>query len=87
MQFKRLEKIESEELQEDIAERVKLRRQKAGTVIKVLTSNELLTRLPVLLTQIKAGKNSCKLKNEIRQILDLLRQYNKVTETVYNNLL
>ena len=68
MQFKRLEKIESEELQEDIAERVKLRRQKAGTVIKVLTSNELLTRLPVLLTQIKAGKNSCKLKNEIRQI-------------------
>ena len=36
--------------------------------IKNLDS-KLLTRLPVLLAQIKAGYNSCKLKNEIRQIL------------------
>ena len=34
-----------------IAERVKLERQKMGRRIKILTPNELLSRLPVLLTQ------------------------------------
>ena len=38
---------------------------------KNLYSKILLTRLPVLLAQIKAGNNSCKLRNEIRQILCL----------------
>ena len=37
----------------------------------MLTPNKLFTRLPVLLVQIKAGNNSCKLKNEIWQILYL----------------
>ena len=36
------------------------------------TSNKLLTRLPLMLEQIKAGTNSHKLKNEIRQIMSLL---------------
>ena len=39
--------------------------------IKILTPNKL-TRLPILLVQIKAGNNSYKFKNEIRQILYLL---------------
>ena len=34
--------------------------------LKVLTPNRLLTILPILLAQIKAGNNSYKLKNEIR---------------------
>ena len=46
---------------------------------------KLLTRLPVLLAQIKAGHNSCKLKNEIRQILYLLYQQNKITKKLYQN--
>ena len=29
----------------------------------------MITRLPVLLAQLKAGKNSQKLKNEIRQLV------------------
>ena len=33
----------------------------------MLTPNKLLTRLPVLLAQIKAGHNLCKSKSEIRQ--------------------
>ena len=66
--LKKLEKIESEELQESIAERVKLRRQKVRTVIKALMPNKLLTRLPLLLAQIKARNNLYRLKNEIRQI-------------------
>ena len=41
---------------------------KEGKGLKILTPNKLLTRLPILLAQIKAGNNSYKLKNKIRQI-------------------
>ena len=34
--------------------------------LKILTLNKLLTRLPILVAQTKAGNNSNKLKNEIR---------------------
>ena len=54
--------------------------------LKILTPNKLLTRLPILLAQIKAANNSQKLKNEIRKILFLLYQHNKITKKVYNNL-
>ena len=42
-----------------------------GKGFKILTPNKLLTRLPILLAQIKAGNNSYTLKNEIKQILYL----------------
>ena len=45
----------------------KIKRQKTGTEIKILTQNKLLTILSILLPQIKAGKNSYKLKNEIKK--------------------
>ena len=54
--------------------------------LKILTPNTLLTRLPILLAQIKAGNNLNKLKNEIRKMLYLLYQHNKITKKVYNNL-
>ena len=60
---------------------------KEGKRLKILTPNKLLTRLPTLLAQIKAGNNSCKLKNEIRPILHLLYQHNKITKNVYSNLI
>ena len=60
---------------------------KGGKGFKILTPNKLLTGLPVLLAQIKAGNNSYKLSNEIRQILYLLYQHNKITKKVYNNLI
>ena len=43
-------------------------------------SNNLLTKLPMLSEQIKAGNNSYKAKDKIRQILNLLYQHNKITE-------
>ena len=43
--------------------------QQSGKGLKVLTPNQMLSRLPVTLAQLKAGNNSCKLKNEIRQLL------------------
>ena len=54
------------EPEETITERIKLNPQK--------NNNKLLTKLPKLLAQIKAENNSYKLKNEIRQILNLLYQ-------------
>ena len=60
---------------------------KKGKGLTILTPNKLLTSLPVLLAQIKAGNNSYKLKNEIRQIVYLLYQHNKSTKNVYNNLI
>ena len=35
---------------------------KEGKGLKILTPNKLLTRLPILLAQIKAGNNSYRLK-------------------------
>ena len=55
--------------------------------LKILTLNKLLTRLPILLAQIKAGNNSNKLKDKIRQILCILNQHNKTTKKVYDNLI
>ena len=38
---------------------------KKGEGLKIMTPNQLLTRLPILLAQKKAGNNSQKLNNEI----------------------
>ena len=45
--------------------------------LKILTKQQMLSRLPILLAQIQAGNNSTKLKNEIRQILYLLYRSKK----------
>ena len=44
-------------------------RQQQGQGLKMLTPNQLLSRLPISLAQLKAANNSEKLKNEIRQML------------------
>ena len=59
---------------------------KEGKILKIVTPNKPLTRLPILLAQIKAGNNSNKLKNKIRQTLYLLYQYNKIKKLLSNNL-
>ena len=41
----------------------------------ILTPNKLLTRLPILLKQVKTGNSSNKLKNEIRQIISFVPAY------------
>ena len=55
---------------------------KEGTGLKILNPNKLVTRPPILLAQIKAGNNPYELKNEIKQILYLLYQHNKITKKV-----
>ena len=49
---------------------------------KILTPNKLLTRLQTLLAEKKAGNNSNKLKNEIRQVVYLLYQHSNNTKNV-----
>ena len=41
------------------------RRNQPGQEFKILTSNQMLSRLPIYFAQLKAGNNSEKLKNEI----------------------
>ena len=43
--------------------------QTEGKGLKILTPNQMLSRSPITLAQLKAGNNSEKLKNEIRQLL------------------
>ena len=52
---------------------------------KIITPKKLLTRLPILLAQIKARNNSHQFKNKMKQISHLLHQHNKITKKVHNN--
>ena len=52
---------------------------------KILTPNQMLSRLPILLAQLKVGNNSEKLKNEIRQILYSLYRSIKLTKQLYKS--
>ena len=60
--------------------------EQEGSGIKILTSNQMLSRLSISLAQLKAGNNSDKLKNEIRQILYSLYRSKKLTKNVYKSL-
>ena len=55
--------------------------------LKILTPNQMLSRLPISLAQLQAGNNSEKLKNEIRQLLYSLYRSKNMTKQVYNNLI
>ena len=55
--------------------------------LKILTPNQMLSRLPIALAQLQAGNNSKKLKNEIRQLLYSLYCSENITKQVYNNLM
>ena len=47
----------------------------------------MLSRLPIPLAQLKAGKNSEELKNEIRQLLYSLSRSKKLAKTIYKHLM
>ena len=45
------------------------RRKRKRHGLKILIQQQMVSRLPISLAQLKAGNNSQKLKNEIRQLL------------------
>ena len=46
-----------------------IKEKQEGQGIKIVTPNQMLSRFPISLSQLKAGNNSEKIKNEIRQLL------------------
>ena len=72
--------LESEESTEQ-------RRNQKGGGLKILTPDQMLSRLPIPLAQLKAENKSEKLKNEIRELLYSVYRSNELTKTIYNNLI
>ena len=70
-----------------ILEAKKLAKEQEGTGLKILTPNQMLKRLPIAIAQIKAGDNSERLLNEIRQIAHSLYRSREITKKVYNNII
>ena len=82
-------KIEKpDKIVEIVEEIIKFNKQnQQGKGIKILTPNQMLSRLPISLAQLEAGNNSNKLKNEIRQLLYSLYSSKNMTKQEYNNLI
>ena len=62
------------------------RRNQQGQGLKILTPDQMLGRLPIILAQLKAGNNSQKLKNGIRQLLYSLYRSKTLTKQLYKSL-
>ena len=60
---------------------------KYGDGLKILTSKQMLQRLPIALAQVKAGNASENLLNEIRQTIYSLHRAKEITKKVYNNIM
>ena len=82
-------KIKENEKIIDIAERtLELNSEnQLGKGLKILTPNQMLSRLPIFLAQLKAGYNSEKFKNEIRQLLYSLYRLKKLPKQFYKSLI
>ena len=63
------------------------KQNQAGVELKILTPDQMLSRLPITIAQLKAGNNFEKLKNEIRQLLHSLYRSKVLTKTIYNYLI
>ena len=68
------------ETEEEVAQR------QQGQGLKILPPKQMITRLRILLAQLKAGNNSDRLKNEIRKIVYSLYRSKVLSKTIYNNL-
>ena len=62
-------------------------KNQSGLGLKVLTPNQMLSRLPISLSKLKPGNNSEKLKNEIKQLLHSLYRSKKLTKDIYESLI
>ena len=57
------------------------------TGLKILTSKQMLQRLPIALARVKTRNNSESLLNEIRQIACSSYQSKQITKKLYNNII
>ena len=63
------------------------RRNQQRKGLKLLTPSQMLSRLPISLAQFKAGNNSEKLKDEIKQSICSLYRSKKLTKEIYKSLI
>ena len=61
--------------------------EQQGLGLKILTPNQMISRLLITLAQLKAGNNSEKLKNDIRKLLYSLYRSKKRTKQLYKSLI
>ena len=66
---------------------IKKKKNRLGKGLKILTQDQMLSRLPITLAQSKAGNNSEKRKNEIRQLLYSLYISKKLAKQLYRSLI
>ena len=62
------------------------RRSQQGQGLEILKPDQMLSRLPINLAQLKAGNNSQNFKNEIRQLYYSLYRSKKLTKELYKSL-
>ena len=63
------------------------KKNQQGKGLKILTPDQMLSRLPITLAQLKVGNNSEELINEIMRLLYSLYRSKKLTKTIYNHLI
>ena len=80
-----LDTIDMPELESE--ESAAQRRNQRGQGLKILTRQQMLSRLPISLAHLRAGNNSQKLKNEVRQLLYSLYRSKKLSKTIYKHLM
>ena len=60
----------------------KIQKETGAKGLKILKPNQMISRLPITLAQLKAGNNSEILKDEIRQLLYSLYRSKKTYKTI-----
>ena len=55
--------------------------------LKILTPKQMFKRLPITLSQVKAGNNSENLLNKMRQIVYSFYQSKKIAKKIYNKII
>ena len=87
MSEKERENEKPDEIVKIVKEIIEFNKQnQEGQGLKILTPNQMFSRLPISLAQLKAENNSEKLKNEIRQPLFSLYRSKQLTKQLYKSL-
>ena len=74
------ENVEENKILKTVEKILVFKRQKQGKGLKILAPNQMLSRLPISLAQLKAENNSEKLKNDIRQLMYSLYRSKRLTK-------
>ena len=79
------EKLDKRKLLKKFLSLTNKKKQDLG--LKILTPNQILSRLPITLAQLEAENNSEKFKNEFRELLYSLYRSKKLTKQLYKRLI